>query len=291
MPSALRSPELLVIASLSLLFSPNLHSQSLVYWQMDPPVIVPSSTSTLSLQVKVGGSPHRITFESALQPGVELNMQSDGAGDGIYSVTLPAAPVVAAMRADDVYRPLLGYFRAYNGTTNTGRYNAVAEVADAAIPRLPVTVDAADAQHTDYIVNLLAPSAFPTNIAPTVIPDQAAIAKRFFQLFPDVFDVINIVYVPSFFQNRYHYAVRNAVQGLGMAILDNGAAYGSTSHLLGISVFPAPSFFDGADAGVQHEFGHQWINFLNVPPVGHQNSTWPRNEHLANNGATRYRIG
>jgi hypothetical protein len=46
MPSALRSPELLVIASLSLLFSPNLHSQSLVSWQMDPPVIVPSSTGT-----------------------------------------------------------------------------------------------------------------------------------------------------------------------------------------------------------------------------------------------------
>ena len=128
-------------------------------------------------------------------------------------------------------------FLASNGTTCAGRHNAVAEVADAAIPRLPVTPDAHDAQHTDYIVNLLAPDAFPTSVAPTVIPDQADITKRFFQLFPDVF----------------HYAIRNAVRGLGMAILDNRAAYGSTSHLLGISVFPAPSFLDGAAAGVQHE--------------------------------------
>ena len=99
----MHAPGLLAIASFSFLFSPNLHSQSLVYWQMDPPVIVPGSTSALSVQVKVSRSSARITFESALQPGVELNMQSDGAGDGVYSITLPTAPVVAAMQADDVY--------------------------------------------------------------------------------------------------------------------------------------------------------------------------------------------
>ncbi len=208
-------------------------------------------------------------------------MKDDGtggdrvAGDGIYTITLPAAPVVAAMRADDVYRPLLGYFRPYNGTTSAGRYNALAEVADPQIPRLPVVADAADVQHTDYVVNILAPQAFPTKADPTTIPDQAAVTKRLFALFPDAFDVLNIVYVPSFFQNRFHYAVRNATHGIGVSIFDSGAAYGSPANLLGISLFPIPTFFDGADTGVQHEFGHQWINFLNVPPVAVGIPHWP----------------
>ena len=270
-----RSSTKFLLASLIPLIGPCAQAQSINYFQLDPPVIVPGSTTSLSVQVQVSGSPTRVTFESALQPGVETNLKDDGTGNGIYTLTLPAAPIVAAMQALDVYRPLLGYFRAYSGTTSSGRYNAFAEVADAKIPRLPVAADAADVQHTDYLVNMVAPGAFPAKASPTTIPDQAAITRRFYQLFPDTFDVINVVYIPSFFQNRFHYQVRNAVHGIGSSLIDVGSNYGSASHLLGISVFPIPTYFDGADTGVQHEFGHQWINYLNVPPVAAGIPHWP----------------
>lgn len=248
-------------------------SQTLISSQLDPPVIVPASTSTITLRVQTAGSPSRVTFESALQPGVEVSLKDEGGGT--YSITLPTAPLIAAMRPDDVYRPLLGYVRPYNGAAAAARYNVIAEVADPHIPPMAVVPDGPDMQHTDYVVNILSPQSFPGNASPAVIPGQATVLKRFFTSFPDAFDVVNVIYVPSFFQNRFHYQVRNGVSGIGAPRFDNGATYGSPARLLGISVFPLPDFFDGADTGVQHEFGHQWIDYLNVPPLASGIPHWP----------------
>jgi uncharacterized protein (TIGR03437 family) len=271
----------LLAAAIALTVGPAAYAQTVVYVALDPPVIVPKSTTTLLVQVLVSGSPTKVTFESALQPGVELPMNDNGtggdrvAGDGIYTVAIAAAPIVATMTPDDVYRPLLGYVRPYNGAAAAARYNLIAEVADLQIPRLPVTVDASDMQHTDYVVNIVAPKALPSSSAPSAIPDQSIVTKRFFASFPDNFDIVNVVYLPSFFQNRFHYSVRNQVQGIGSQLLDRGSTYGSAARLLGISVFPLSTYFDGAETGVQHEFGHQFINFLNVAPVASGIPHWP----------------
>jgi len=56
-----------------------------------------------------------VTFESALKPGVETDMTI--AGTGIYAISLPVAPILAAMQPDDVYRPFLGFIRPYSGPT------------------------------------------------------------------------------------------------------------------------------------------------------------------------------
>src|SRR5579859_4829973 len=206
-----------IIAVSSFLMTLPAVGQSLVSLRLQPPVIVPGQTTTLVLQAQTSGTPSRVTFESTLQPGVEVDMTAQGSG--IYTTSLPVAPILAAMRSDDVYRPLLGYLRPYNGAS-ASRYNIVGEVADPSIPRLTVTQDAADVQHTNYIVNILMPGAFPPVANPTIGPGQSAIAKRFFQLFPDNFDVLNIIYIPQYFQNRFHYGVRNAVKGIGSPILD-----------------------------------------------------------------------
>lgn len=254
--------------------------QSLISLKQQPAMIVPGQTSNITIQAQTTGGPSRVTFESAIQPGFEADMKDDGtggdlvSGDGIYTIVLPAAPVVAAMRSDDVYRPFLGFIRPYKGSTSPARYNVFAEVTDPGIPKFTVTADAVDVQHTDYLVNILMPQAFPSGASST-IPSQAAIAKRFYQFFPDAFDVLNVVYVPEFFQNRFHYMVRNTVRGIGASLFDNGAQYGSATRLQGITVFPIAGLFDGADTGVQHEFGHQWINFLNVPPLSSGIPHWP----------------
>jgi hypothetical protein len=138
-----------------------------------------------------------------------------------------------------------------------------------------VSSDAPDVQHTDYVVNILKKDAFPKSSSSSEIPDQAAITRRFYEFFPDDFDVINIIYVPSFFQNRSHFVVRNSVKGIGLALMDRGAKYGSRSRLQGISLFPLAGFFDGAGIGFQHEFAHQWINHLDFAPVRSARSHWP----------------
>lgn len=256
-------------------------AQSLVSFRTQPEVLTPGGPSNFRLEIKAIGSPSKVTFESALQPGVEVMMKDDGtggdvvAGDGVYTISLASAPVLAAMTADDVYRPFIGYARPYNGSTAAGRYNQFAEVSDGQLPSFAATTDAADVQHTDYVVNIRMPQAFPSDSNPTVIPNQSVVTNRFFQLFPDGYDFIDIIYTPSFYQNRFHYAVRNAIQGIGLQIFNSGQQYGSAARLLGISVFPITNFFDAADPSSQHETGHQWINFLNVPPLSSGIPHWP----------------
>ncbi len=40
-------------------------------------------------------------------------------------------------------------------------------------------------------------------------------------------------------------------------------------------MFPLADLFDGASIGVQHEFGHLWISYLNVPPLAAAIPHWP----------------
>jgi uncharacterized protein (TIGR03437 family) len=257
-------------------------AQTLVWQQLEPIVIVPGSTTTLKIAVQTAGSPSKVTFESTLQPGVEVPMFDDGtngdsiAGDGIYTLVVPSAPIVAALKPVDVHRPVLGYIRPYGGSSAPSRYNIIGQVADSAIPSVPVSTDAADVQHTDYVVNILSPQTFPAASAPTLgSGTPTALLKRFYQLYPDSFDVINIALEPSFFQNSFHYTVRNAVKGIGSSsTFDVGASYGSASRLQGFSVFSTDGY-DGATVRTLHEFGHQFIDYLNIPPLAQGIPHWP----------------
>ncbi len=245
--------------------------QALISVMPDPPVVT-LDTQTVVVRVQAAGSPSKVTFESVLRPGVEQNMTGDATGT--YTISLPVAPFFAALRFDDVYREFIGYIRPYNGA-QSARYNIFIDFAD--FPEsFPSTLDVpAAAQHTEYAVNLVIPSAFPPAGLPSSIPDQSTVTRRFYQLYPDNFDVLNIVYFPSFFQNRFHSIVRNPVSGIGVPAVDRGSTYGSAKRLQGISVFPLAGFFDGAGVGMQHEFGHQWINYLNIPPLAGAIPHWP----------------
>ena len=244
--------------------------QSLVSFRTTPQVLT-SSTSEVLLEVTVTGSPTRVILEAAWQTGLVLDLHDDGtggdkvAGDATYSLRFAPAALLASMRADDVFRLLIGFVNVFQGQTSVVRAFTMAEVYTPEIPMAPVTSASADMQYTDYVVNILMPSAFPSGISST-LPDVRPVAQRFYQKFPDDFDVLNIVYAgPSFFQNRFHFAVQNAVQGIGLSVFNNSASYGSAGRLLGISEFPLAPYFDGADTAVQHEFGHQFIAFLNTP--------------------------
>src|SRR6185295_1266527 len=226
------------------------------------------STPEVLLEATVSGSPTRVALEASWQIGLVLDLHDDGAGgdkiagDGTYSLRFVPAALLASMRGDDVFRLLIGYVNVFQGQTSVARAFTMAEVYTPEIPMAPVASDGAAMQHTDYVVNILLPSGPPN----AILPDVRPLAQQFYQKFPDDFDGFNIVYAgPSFFQNRFHFAVQNTVQGIGLSAFNNAPSYGSAGRLLGISEFPLAPYFDGADTAVQHEFGHQFIAFLNIP--------------------------
>ena len=210
------------------------------------------------------------------QAGVDLEMRDDGtdgdrtAGDSVYTVAIQASLITQGLQADDVFRRFIGFLKVFQNTSVVFRGNIFAEIITDQIPRLPITSLAADAQRTTHVVNLV-DSDFVTGVN----SDVTRITKRFYQLAGDDYDFLNIVYISTRFQNRHHFATKNQVQGIGLSVFNNTATYGSSGKLSGISVFPISSVFDGADHGYQHELGHQWINFMNIPPLAGGIPHWP----------------
>jgi hypothetical protein len=104
---------------------------------------------------------------------------------------------------------------------------------------------------------------------------QAAV-QQLYGYFPDEFDFVDVVYTqPSYPANRYHFAVRNSVTGIGLAAINNGAQYGSATKLLGITVYPVDFFYDAGESTFSHELGHQWIMFLKNTSLTPGAPHWP----------------
>lgn len=247
-----------------------------VYFWFDPLVIPLDFEGTVRFTAKILGSPSRAVLELDQDPASEVELHDDGADsderarDGVYSAVLPAQAITSTLQETDVFRPFVGFLKLFKGDTLSAQVNIFAEVTTSSIPRLAITPLAQDAQYNDYLVNVYDPDFFESSSF-----DYERVARRFYQRFPDDFDFLNIVFTPSHFQNRFHFAVQNGVFGIGLSRFDNSNRYGSGGRLMGITVFPITYFFDGASEAYQHELGHQWINFLNVPPLDLGIPHWP----------------
>lgn len=250
-----------------------------VYSNFDPIVVRSDRTQPVLFETRVVGGPSRVVLEYTTVPpqaGLDLEMRDDGsggdraAGDSVYTVTLQASQITQGLQADDVFRRFIGFLKIFQNTTVVFRGNVFAEVITDQISRLPITNMAPDAQRTTHVVNIV-----DTDFVTGVNSDVTRITKRFYQLAGDDYDFLNIVYISTRFQNRHHFATRNQVQGIGLPIINNTATYGSAGKLQGISVFPISSLFDAADYVYQHELGHQWISFLNIPPLAGGIPHWP----------------
>jgi hypothetical protein len=253
-------------------------ASGLVYHTFEPLVIPSGLVGNVTYEVKLTGSPTRVVLLLNAPDGTTSPraLRDDGTGgdrirgDGVYGVSLAASEVVHLLRPDDVFRAEVGYVEIYDGTTLAARGNVFADILTSDIPLLPVTSLAADAQRTDYLVNLVDRDFVMANGF-----DITSVLRRFYDLFPDDFDFVNVVAVPGYFQNRYHFAVKSDVRGIGMTPFDTSRTYGSAGRLLGITMFPNLVFFDLAEPGFQHELGHQWINFLPFAPLNYVLPHWP----------------
>lgn len=242
-------------------------------YRFTPMVVEPGVTPAVVLEVEVDGSPTAVRLELAAT-GTEVDLLDDGvapdaaAGDGTYTVGLTGAQVTFGFDATDVQRNFVGFLRLYSGVTVSAQYNVFIDVLTAGVPGIDLRVLAPDLQCSDHLVNIVDAGFFSA-------PSVATITNRFYAAFADDYDFINLIYGTPTFENRYHFAVKNEVSGIGIAPLDNTAVYGSAGRLLGITVFPIPTLFDAASRAHNHEIGHQWTNFLSVPPLNGAIPHWP----------------
>lgn len=192
-------------------------------------------------------------------------------GSGYFHNTLTHAQAVYGYTAADYNHNFVGYLNVFQGATKAAQYNLFINILDSQIPSVVPHIVSVQAQQTPHVVNLYLPGLYPATM------DDQVVATAFYQDFADNYDFLNIIYTPQHFANRYHFATRNTVSGIGLGLFDNDALYGvpAAHRLRGISVYPIVSYFDMAERTSLHELGHQWINFLTVPKLQGVTPHWP----------------
>lgn len=145
--------------------------------------------------------------------------------------------------------------------------NVFVDVLTPDVPPVDIQNPAAEVQQTAHLVNIVDPALLDAPVS--------AVTGRFYQHLGDDYDLLDVVYATARPMNRHHVTVRNEVDGIGVPRTDKTAHYGSAGRLMGITVFPIPTMFDAAFHTRSHELGHQWINFLPVPPLNLATPHWP----------------
>jgi len=231
--------KLLTITLIVLLLAPNSFGQiDITRTQFTPPVVPETQTQPVLFEATVTGNPASVVFNIS---GNMRPMSDDGtngdlmAGDGTWSITFPPQEILVRNVPSRVFRPILG-------TCNVpgfGALNVIAEVWTSEIGLQSVRQIDASGQETDYIANYAATRTELMNF------NFQLWAQRFYATHADNYDFLNFVLVGGRRGNRFHFAVRNSVTGIGMSVVNNTGLYGSAGRLQGISYFPIPSFFDG----------------------------------------------
>jgi uncharacterized protein (TIGR03437 family) len=192
---------------------------------------------------------------------------------GLFEVEFPApAYEPRHLNISDI-----GVARSYSSTAATGAIRIAIRYAEN-LPPVRLTPLAADAQRSDYIINIHSKAFYDGMVANGMHVFAAEpLARRMYAFLPDDFDFLNlIVGNVTNIANRYHGVIRNSVSGLGISnTLNTGASWGSARRLLGFNMYPNISFYDLSEGGSNHEIGHQWISAINAGPFAIGRPHWP----------------
>ena len=244
-----------------------------VRWFSLSPLVIPNDQSaSTKLSVKIDGNPSSVQL--ALASGGTLNLTNDGSG--IWTVSLSSSQALFDYQPDDANHNFVGFLDVFDGPTRVFRGNIFVSVKDEAIPSVNVLNRGSRIRLSPHVVNIWRPDLPLVGTGGTFGAQLQSITQEFYQNFGDDYDFIGVVTsLPSFFENRYHFASKNQVQGVGLRLFNNDATYGSSGRLQGITVFPLAGFFDMGETGAVHELGHQWINFSNQPLLHTGSPHWP----------------
>jgi hypothetical protein len=237
--------------------------------QISPSVLRSDRTEPVTLTAYVkDGTPTKVEFVDRARVRYPM---SPGVAAGTYTVSLPASIANQGLTSEDVFRKYIGQVEFFDGNL-IAQINVITQVWTPEIGLANLTQRSPTAQSTNTVLNVVDPQAFADNASGVA---AQRIATQLYVHFPDEFDFINVVWDATVLANRNHAGVRNTVQGIGKPQQDAGAAYGSARALLGVTVYPIGSFFDGASTAAVHEMGHQWSNHLQNPLLRSVGAHWP----------------
>jgi FG-GAP-like repeat len=241
------------------------------WFRFDPVVVRPDRTEPVVYKTLITGNPSSVQF--TLADGRTAPLSNEGGG--VWSVTLTAQQVLFGYGLDSANHNFVGFLDIFQGATRVARTNNFIGVLDENVSDIAGEIQNRGdmLRISPHAVNIWSPNRTPG------VPSEAEIrfiTHQFYQVFPDQYDFLNLVFaLPSSANNRFHFIVKNEVDGIGRSRLDNTGLYGSNGRLQGISVFPIDFFFDMADIGPLHEIGHQWINYSTLPILQSGNPHWP----------------
>ena len=232
------------------------------------PLVVPDSYAlAITFEATTTGSPASVAFE---YNGVDRAMFDNGtngdlvSGDGVWTIQFLPGEIIGKLTPAAVYRPFIGFCKPAGG----GMYNVFAEVWTSAIGTASVLARSSTVQQTDHVVNIVVTTSQLQTF------NSAALTKAFYAVYPDAYDFLNLVSAAGQVANRHHETASNAVSGLGQMVFNNTGTYSSAGRLKGATVFPTPTFYDGASNGFNHETGHQWMMARWIPGV--MSPHWPK---------------
>lgn len=244
-----------------------------VRWFSFSRLVIPTDESaSTKFLVKIDGNPSSVQL--ALAAGGNVSLTNDGSG--IWSVPLSHSQALFDYQSDDANHNFVGFLDVFDGATRVFRGNTFVSVKDESIPSVNVFNRGTDIRLSRHVVNIWRPDLQPIGTAGGFGAQLQSITREFYQNFGDDYDFIGVVTaLPSFFENRYHFASKNEVLGVGLRLFNNDSVYGSFGKLQGITVYPIAGFFDMAETGSIHELGHQWINFSAHPLLRTGSPHWP----------------
>ena len=245
--------------------SPVSAGQSIISKTVEPAVIpsISSSGAVVTVRTDLPASSVVIDLEAGgTVPFLAINSTT-------FSAALTPAQLLFDYFPDDVNRNLVGFIKVTGAAQEeTDVKNFFVNVDDSSVTDVQVVTSASDMRCAPHVVNLLVPAGDRSELWESLLGQEESILTRFYEEFGDDYDFANVVYLhPDSFLNRDHFAVKNDVSGIGQPLIDQTAQYGSAGALRGITRFPLDTVFDLAEPGAQHELGHQWINFLDGPPL------------------------
>ncbi len=249
------------------------HAQSVpVSWfRFDPAVVQPDRTEPVVFKALINGNPSSVQF--VLAAGGTVPLSNDGGG--VWTVTLTAQQVLFGYLPDNANHNFVGFLDIFQGATRVVRTNNFIGVVDENVSDIADKIrnQGNMLRISPHVVNIWSPNRTPG------VPSDAeirSITHQFYQVFPDQYDFLNLVFaLPSSNNNRFHFNVKNEIDGIGLSKFNNTSVYGSNGRLQGINVFPIDTSFDMAATGAVHETGHQWINYLTLPILQSGRPHWP----------------
>ncbi len=276
MHSAARRMLIGVILSLALLAQPAnagtggpaepAGADTVIWYELTPVVVDPEVVQNVALVVQTSGGPiDGVQVRLANGSTVSLNNN----GGGLFSTVLTHAQVLFGYAADDYNHNFIGYMDLLDGADVLGTYNSFINVADERVAAAPLFSLAGDMQATSHVVNIRVPAMNAAS------PNVISATTRFYDIFPDDYDFLNVIFVPERPANRTHTVIFNLTAGIGLGYVNFTASYGSGGNLLGLNQYPITSLFDLAETASVHEFGHQWINYLDLPELASGGAHWP----------------